>query len=441
MHTFSSVQVLCLIYTSVLSLSPTFSLGPYSREAGVACVILWLVIELANPNGIFRSPSKITIATLFFLAYTILSALAVKGPEAVRTSLQMMIAIFFALPGESSKSNPLQARLPFWLVLAFALFWQTNTLIELASNPYAARIISHNSLQAEKLTLRGVGGFALVYFSVYLGPLLFALIRFGRPIKKQGLPVLFRQIPILALPFLSISFGISILLVLNAGYTFAMASTAFALLALVFPLLTKSLWHFLAFTIIAISIIFLSSMPLSYVLYQAKPIFAGTEYEKKINDIARSLETGRALNTVEGRLVLYSASVESFASSPLFGDLRGREVSGEHSAVLDTFAKWGIVGGLPFLFILTSFPLSLGASGRTKYFTIPLTITVLTLCMVNPLAACHGVAIFLLSPFVCACIKSRDQDASMSRELPSHTQRMAITHLPGFPYAKSRLSD
>jgi O-antigen ligase len=73
------------------------------------------------------------------------------------------------------------------------------------------------------------------------------------------------------------------------------------------------------------------------------------EYVQKIKIMQEALQTG----TVSGgtrRFDLYAESIAGFLQNPLFGNVSG--LCGGHSAILDSLARFGAIGTIPWLMVI-----------------------------------------------------------------------------------------
>ena len=82
------------------------------------------------------------------------------------------------------------------------------------------------------------------------------------------------------------------------------------------------------------------------------PAFDGTAVEPKLLDFKASMLEGELTGgSITDRQNLHAISWNSFFQNPIFGT----SIVGNHSALVDRFGGMGIVAGLPFLLIITSF--------------------------------------------------------------------------------------
>lgn len=106
-------------------------------------------------------------------------------------------------------------------------------------------------------------------------------------------------------------------------------------------------------TLIIIMIVILSiGVGGSFFAWLADKVSSGN-YKLRLNEIAAAL-SGASMSTesdLGARMYLYGKSISNFLDAPIFGKGAGvlYETFGNHSTFLDAFAKYGLVGAIPFI--------------------------------------------------------------------------------------------
>ena len=124
-------------------------------------------------------------------------------------------------------------------------------------------------------------------------------------------------------------------------------------------------------------------------------------YEQKIKDIINSFTEANAQGTLESRTILYQYSWETFLKNPFVGSAFSEKLMfGGHSFFLDTFAKFGLIGGIPFLYLLLYYPIR--CIKENKAFSLSLSILILILFVggVNNLTAAFAPIVYVLYPAI-----------------------------------------
>ena len=83
--------------------------------------------------------------------------------------------------------------------------------------------------------------------------------------------------------------------------------------------------------------------------------FESRAIHQKIEDLIVSSESGDASGSIAARVSRYSASIKDIFTYPVIGSL-WRDSGGGHSAVLDTFSKYGLWGGAIYCFMIYYVP-------------------------------------------------------------------------------------
>ena len=134
-----------------------------------------------------------------------------------------------------------------------------------------------------------------------------------------------------------------VLLILNAGYSTALFTSIAALVILLVYRGENAIP-----AIILLLLIF--GAGLLALLYWTGfrnlllDFFDGTAVAKKINDLVSSSDTGEAEGSIASRIRAYSNTLGVIRQYPIVGAFWNSN-GGGHSAILDIFAKYGVVGG------------------------------------------------------------------------------------------------
>ena len=221
-------------------------------------------------------------------------------------------------------------------VIALLLFVIPNviTIKALVVNPHIMRLIVRNDEETYEYIRKGVGGYGLLYPQVCLFPAALAWII--QASKKQKVKFAFGCIWLVS--YLG--------LMLKAGYSIAIISTVISVYILFFHKGRSVIG--LVLSIVAIMV--LSTLLLVYSETFRNfllEIFEGTKVTQKINDILLSVQNGDADGSVGDRTTKYMKSLSTILEYPIIGGL-WMAGGGNHSAIMDSFAKYGVFGGWMF---------------------------------------------------------------------------------------------
>ncbi|MEM8663754.1 MAG: hypothetical protein AAGF49_06485 [Pseudomonadota bacterium] len=386
--TVAQLQAGCVLYIAAWSLFPPLAIDPLWRALLVVAVAGFFGLEAMRSGlgRLYNWPAGLVVA---FMAYTVLVQLLTGGWQDVIRAVQLHIVCVCALIGIAMRGARLREMewtlLPILALLAGAM---ALTVIELLNNPYAARIVVRTSEEAIVLLRAGVGGYQLVYAGVVLAPLLALFVVSGRR---------FEATYVLMLVFM---LAIALTLIVTAGYSIALAIAALCTALALFAKRTDAgglLLQVCAVVAIAAG----AMMVLDPLLAVGETMAEGTRYAKKLADLRASLEIGESVGTAFDRSERYLHSLWAFLSAPVLG-MQVHDPLGDHSQLLDTFARYGAPIGVIAITVLVWLPAALlpplPASARHAPFVMMLAIGLFL--SVNNATAAHGAIAFLVAPIL-----------------------------------------
>lgn len=345
----SSVQMLAVLYLLIWSVSPPLAIDNIYRMLALGAAGIWFVLSMLEGLKL----EKIHIYAIgFLLAVMLISVFDNQGNLSALTkpiSTYMLVIAFIMNYAYKDRWNELHILVPVFLILT--IVFNIITFRELLADPTLSRKIVRADEEIYPYMRRGVGGYALIYLQVFLFPLLFSWIR--RAIRWNKI---YMAIGL----FWLISY---ILLILNAGYSIAIVTTISSLVVL-FIYKRKSIIPALIITLLIIIL-------LVWLIGNVDPFreallgfFDGTKVANKITDIYNSLHGVEVADSIASRIDRYSASIQTAFHYPLIGSL-WFEGSGGHSAILDTFAKYGFWGFWIFSKMFYCVPVGIKAESDT----------------------------------------------------------------------------
>ena len=132
--------------------------------------------------------------------------------------------------------------------------------------------------------------------------------------------------------------------------------------------------------------------------------FDGTTVAKKINDIYLSITTDETADSIMVRIELYKAAIQAIFRYPLIGQLWSGG-GGGHSALLDTFAKYGLFGGYIFVNIVFGFSMNLKKTTTSKKGLMLANATFISILMIVLLNSMPYNLVFLIVFMIPMCNK------------------------------------
>lgn len=400
-----ALQNAAVCYVCIWAVSPFLAYGEVFRLLVLVAVACWVTAEVCRAGNIFTRPTLPVMLSAFYITYSILIELLGPGERNFDWHLQSWIMLFFLVVYESRRREPLSLAPVFWLLLMIIPVGMFTTLAELQVNPHAARVIVRSTDYARELAERGVGGYSLVYATVFLLPILLALMpKAGGLVSREAFP-LSGLAPLSAFLLIAVNTILGFMLVLQAQFSIAVILSLFSMLMLVL-----GHYQFIRLAMVTIPMImvltFLSEPLLVWILETVRPYAPGQNYVIKINDILHSLQLEQATGAVNDRTERYLRSFYLFLENPLLGDMDFSNI-GKHSSYLDRFARYGFFVGGIFVYLMVYLPFRLlnEAAGGTSMAAALLFLAVI-FPAVNNVFMALGVMLFIIFPVAHALLVS-----------------------------------
>lgn len=402
------VQNVAVAYVCLWATSPFLAYGLGFRLAAAAAVGLWVLLEMFRPGGIFARPTFPVVLSLFYASYTALVELLLGDDGSIINHVQLWVLLFFLIFYESRRHDVRSMSPIFWFMLATLPIWFFTTYAAFDTfGAHAARHLTRSSELARELTSDGVGGYSLVYGVVLLMPVLVLMalnVRRFVPLDEPRFLRPLSRIPYLVHLVIFANLVLGFAVVVRAGFSIAIVLTIFSVLvSLAFkrrsllmltlmPLLMVLSWLFFQFAFVP-------------VLEALLPLTEGTSYYRKIVDVIDSIEGDQSQGSLDERVSRYTRSIDLFMSNPIFGVLSIADV-GKHSSYLDSYARYGILIGSTFVYLLTYLPLRM-MRGMRDNFGLALSVLVIMILMplLNNAFASLGVVLFVMVPVACGLVE------------------------------------
>lgn len=344
-----ALQRAMILYLMVWSISPPLSLDTIYRLLALVCAFGWFALTLLSGFPLQRIH---LYAVGFMILVMLVAVVQSRGFSGVMRPIAyyMLVIAFLMNYAYQERWNELRFMTP--IVLVLLIIFNVITIRTLAITPEIAREIVRNDEKIYSYLRQGVGGYALIYSQVLLIPILFVWTR--RAFRKRKI-----------LCVMGAAWLASILvLIFQAGYTIAIV-TAFISILMLFGYRFKSVFPAL---LLALTILIGFVLLIGYVAPVREfllKIFDGTKVAKKVHDIYLSVTTDTVADSINARITRYKDSVQTIFGYPLIGGLWLRS-GGGHSALLDSFAKYGIYGGVLFVKMFYSVPLRIKQKTKKK---------------------------------------------------------------------------
>lgn len=368
----AAIQKICVMYLFCWTIAPVLAVGAIWRLLAVMAFVMWYFLAKKRgfkPNAaVFRAVGFVIFVAFVDLLTLIRFKLFYK--QLVRRIDLFMLAIAICLFNfYLQHPHELPDLVPYlMLMLAFFNFTTGKALLVDAN---IARQVVRNSEVARDALQQGIGGYALLYLQVCALP---AILFWGKHLinnKKDK-----KQMVIAGCWLLSY-----LLFCFKASYSIALFCTALSFFLVLSGKKTKLKQSLL----IMIAMFVLMLAAITYVdsfRSMLFDIFQGTAIERKLHDFSvmnglqndndtyaqRIMREGgdSDLNfgSFDTRRNRYQISLTQLIYYPVIGGLFFDSRTGGHSAILDTFARYGWLGGGLYCCMIFAVPITLKKSVR-----------------------------------------------------------------------------
>ena len=340
----SILQSLMVLYLAVWSISPPLSIDNIYRIIALACAATWFFFELLTGKPL----RKMHILALLFLLLVVLVGVIQNNGEWSKLikliNYYMAVMAFIMAYSYSYRMHELKWLAPICLLLF--IYFNFITYGQLLLKPGLARMLSRTTEELFVYQRKGVGGYDFVYSQVIIFPVVLAWAINGFKKKKW----LFFAIGVVWL----ISYY---LMMMSSGYSIASFATLASIIILLFYNKRSVVPAFLI-TLAMIGAVILMIGYVDPVREFLLDLFETTKVGNKIHDIYDSVHGLGTADSISTRMEAYVASFTTIMDYIFIGSL-WNPGGGGHSAILDTFSKYGLFGGVVFSYMIFNVPTSL----------------------------------------------------------------------------------
>lgn len=314
-----------------LSYLVIFIIAPPMASANIYRIIALAMMTYLVGNNVSKCRTSYSIQAIG--AAILMAIINIACGESIFYHIQFyiflsFIVIFSFLLNEQNKRE-YYFLIP--LVMITYIIFNVTTIRELASDPHVMRSLSR-STQGNFYSNKGVGGYGYLYSLIMIIPVGISEARYEKGIKR-----------IISLVFLVTSY----ILVFRSAYMLAMLITIImtgVYIILAMGNISRSRLAVIFLIMIAALILY---NKLDSILLRLADLTRPSMIQKKLEDIYELLyeDASVADTSLWGRYERYFRDFMLVISSPLWGVLRYTAV-GKHSAIMDTFAQYGIPIGI-----------------------------------------------------------------------------------------------
>lgn len=394
---FDHILRLCSLYILIWTISPPLQHPIIYRGLGLIAGVLWVLISWMKIGKLKTDVHGVYISICLFCVFTIMIVWASGGGlvDATVTQLQLIILLLFVLQYAYYSQQDKDFIKVLTIVTFFCLsIWQIRTLIEYEINPGVSRLLVRSSDQAQYYAAQGVGGYGLIYPSIFTNAALMYLFS-----KWKGLKKILLLIPL----------TIGILLVLSSGFLIAVVMTLVSLGGWLIGLFSRK--NITAILLSLIGLVAIAFLVINVLLKYSNEILQaldGTFYQRKVEEIITALQTSEVTGKLEGRTSRYLESIIGMFKYPIIGaKILGLESElGGHSTLLDLLGLFGVFS-IGFYFAIGHVLKSIYQKAVHKGYVAAIIVLFLLNGILNTLVGSHGI-IFIVVPGVILLAKTEN---------------------------------
>lgn len=375
------------LYILIWAISPPLQHPMLFRIIVIGASLVWLMISLLSLADTDTNIHKTYLVVCVFCIMAIMIEWVCGNSllDAIISQLQIIILLLFVLHyAYYSKYDVNFIKILTIIALICLSIWQVRTLIEYQANPGVSRLLVRSGEEAQFYASKGVGGYGLIYPSIFSNVCLMYLFR-----KVKGFNKILVLVPLV----------IGVLLVFSSGF----------LIAVIMTLVSLGCWFVRMFNNKNINSILISIFCLLIIVFVAMELLLqysdsiiealdGTFYKVKVKEIINALRTDQVTGKLEGRTSRYLESILGIFKYPIVGAKLlgyGTEIGG-HSTLLDMVGLLGVFS-FGFYFALYSVIRSIYKTSKYKGFIITIILLFVLNGVLNTLVGSHGI-IFIVVP-------------------------------------------
>jgi hypothetical protein len=337
------VQKILMLYLLVWSISPPLEIDWIYRIIAIICAGLWFALAGHRHLALLKIHHR---AIGFAVAVALIVLIDTLQPAKIfrPIAIYMLVIAFIMNHFYQGHWQELSGFVPIMLLLL--LFYNYQTVTALSLDHTIARRIVRNDPMIYPYLRRGVGGYSLIYPQVCIFPALAIWIYTAWSHKRLYFA-------------LGCAWLLSyVMFCLQAGYSTVIFVSVLGMIIFFF----HKRQSLTAAVIVSLGV-FLASLLAIYYLDGLREfllkVFEGTAVSRKIYDLTQiesdQLGLLQGSSSLEVRIVRYMGSIKTMLRFPIIGSLWFGGAGG-HSALLDTFAVYGLWGGLLYAKMLLKVP-------------------------------------------------------------------------------------
>ncbi len=345
-----TIQKLLVLYIVVWTIAPPLQIDTVYRLAALGAVGLWFLLNI--PYNV--KLEKIHLMALGLLLLVIVVALfeSQGNLESVLRPINyyMLIIAFIMAYCYKDRWHELSWLIP--VVLLLLIYFNYQSYRAVIDDPQVARLIVRNDVEIYHYMRRGVGGYGLLYPQVCCLPMI--VLWTIKAFRKNWFRFVIGLVWVVSY----------YLYAANSGYTIAVVTSVVSLLILFFYKRKSIVLAVIVTAVILGILIWLIGYNDGF-RNALIDFFDGTKIAQKIKDVHLSITTADTADSILIRWNAYLGSIQTIFTYPIIGGLWFSS-GGGHSAILDTFAKYGLFGGYVYIKMVFGFIMQMKNSTQEK---------------------------------------------------------------------------
>lgn len=335
------IQMVSVLYIVVWTISPFMEIDTIYRILAVAFAGLWCVVLIFRQKPLKINYEQFFAACFLVMVVTVTYIDTGKVSGIIKQISYFMLVICFII-SHYYKEHWKELSVIIPVVLVLLIIFNIRTAGALIEDPTIARRLVRDDESIYSYLRQGIGGYSLIYPQVCVFP---SLLQWTiSAFRKNKLYFLLG----------AVCLGSYFAVIFYAGYSIAIFATATGALLLLFYRgksgLKAFLVAFFVFVGIMLALLYIEDFR-NWIL----DTFRNNAIHKKINDLIATSESGAAEGSIQVRMVRYIGSIKVIFRYPVIGAL-WRDGGGGHSAVFDTFARYGLFGGVAYCYMIYYVP-------------------------------------------------------------------------------------
>lgn len=406
MVSYRQLQLVCVCYIIAWMIAPPLAYDTIFRIIAIIAAGVWILLqqrvrykdeydpEVQRHIQWYKLLSIIYIIFLYFfrIIFDELSFFAAFYQD-ITTYILIFTGYLAAIYVRGKRYEDLKKI--FILILIIAVVFSLTTMLRgseyetLTRNAGGEADAAYLAL-AREAAMHGVGAFGFFCFTSVFSPILLWYI-FSSGAKHKVW---------LTLCFIIIEAG-----VFSAGYTLALLISIIGIGVVVALRVKNPVIKILSVLLLLLFVLFWQDFS-TFLYHTLQNLTNGTMYANKVNDIFSFLLEGESTGTFAARQERYLISWESIWKYPVFGSyiMASTRAVGYHSSVLDTFAAYGWIVGMAWIYITNIFPIKIAKSLHKGYKIVAFLLLFFT-ALFNTYTMMMGVFYFAIP---CVSIMSRE---------------------------------